>query len=199
MSEKPILFTGSMIKATLARLKWQTRRIKTNIQVGDVLWIRETLKWESYASKSITSLDYVADNTDVECEIPEEWNPPRNHTQQHWESGDNIPGGGFYWYTGIVPSIFMPKKFARPERLLVTGRREELLQNIYFADIRAEGVSCPEHDFPGGFCCSECASLRSAFMDLWDSINLKRGYGWDTNPTVQVIEFKLISPGNNAG
>lgn len=29
------------------------------------------------------------------------------------------------------------------------------------------------------------------FSILWDSINTKRGYGWDTNPWVWVVEFKV--------
>ena len=33
---------------------------------------------------------------------------------------------------------------------------------------------------------------RAAFMDLWDSLNAKRGYGWDTNPWVWVISFKPL-------
>lgn len=31
------------------------------------------------------------------------------------------------------------------------------------------------------------------FIRLWDSINAKRGYGWDKNPWVWVIEFKLAT------
>jgi hypothetical protein len=27
----------------------------------------------------------------------------------------------------------------------------------------------------------------------WDSLNAKRGYGWDTNPWVWVIEFERIN------
>ena len=39
--------------------------------------------------------------------------------------------------------------------------------------------------------CSECDTSIKLFRNLWDSINAKRGYGWDTNPWVFVIEFKL--------
>ena len=31
------------------------------------------------------------------------------------------------------------------------------------------------------------------FRNLWDSINKKRGYGWDKNPWVWVVEFKRIT------
>lgn len=33
----------------------------------------------------------------------------------------------------------------------------------------------------------------AAFADLWDSINAKRGYGWDGNPWVWVISYKRVS------
>ena len=34
----------------------------------------------------------------------------------------------------------------------------------------------------------------SDFIHLWDSINAKRGYGWDVNPWVWVVEFKRVAP-----
>ena len=34
----------------------------------------------------------------------------------------------------------------------------------------------------------------AAFRVLWDSINAKRGFGWDVNPWVWVIEFKKVEP-----
>jgi hypothetical protein len=33
----------------------------------------------------------------------------------------------------------------------------------------------------------------SSFVLLWNSINKKRGFGWDVNPWVWVVEFKVIS------
>jgi len=35
-------------------------------------------------------------------------------------------------------------------------------------------------------------SARSRFIHLWDSINAKRGYGWEVNPWVWVILFKVV-------
>ena len=35
-------------------------------------------------------------------------------------------------------------------------------------------------------------TAREHFEALWDSINKKRGFGWDVNPWVWVIEFKRI-------
>lgn len=35
-------------------------------------------------------------------------------------------------------------------------------------------------------------TYRFGFQQLWDSINAKRGYGWDKNPWVWVIEFRRV-------
>jgi hypothetical protein len=32
------------------------------------------------------------------------------------------------------------------------------------------------------------------YMELWDSLNSKRGYGWDKNPWVWAITFRRIAP-----
>ncbi len=33
----------------------------------------------------------------------------------------------------------------------------------------------------------------NAFAELWDSINAKRGFGWDVNPWIWAVEFKDLS------
>ena len=33
---------------------------------------------------------------------------------------------------------------------------------------------------------------RDDFQRLWDSINAKRGYGWDVNPWVWALTFKAV-------
>jgi hypothetical protein len=76
--------------------------------------------------------------------------------------------------------------------LEITGVRLERLQEISEADARAEGIgTCG----PGGNC--KCDSAR--FAKLWDSINAARGYGWDANPWVWVIEFVRLAAGSPHG
>jgi hypothetical protein len=45
---------------------------------------------------------------------------------------------------------------------------------------------------PAAAYCREGGAMKPQldFMCLWDSINAKRGYGWDVNPWVWVIEFE---------
>jgi hypothetical protein len=93
------------------------------------------------------------------------------------------------------PSIFMPRKYSRI-LLEVVSVRVERLQEISEEDAREEGIidggclSCGGSE-PCG-CSNPKPDARDAFINLWDSINAKRGVGWDVNPLVWVVEFKRI-------
>jgi hypothetical protein len=88
-------------------------------------------------------------------------------------------------------SRFMPKWAARIW-LEVTSIRAERLQDISQEDAKAEGCNewhseveqIEKHNHPGNY--------RNSFHSLWDSINAKRGFGWDTNPLIKVIKFKRL-------
>ena len=75
----------------------------------------------------------------------------------------------------------MPKWACR-NRSIITARRPERVQDITPDDCRAEGIELA----------NEGDDWDDAFRRLWDSINLKRGYGWDVNSWVWVLEFKRI-------
>jgi len=94
---------------------------------------------------------------------------------------------GYKWRT--IPAIYMPKRDARI-RLLITGLREEYLQEIHIGDLLAEGYP------PGRSVDEDCSEAYEWFTDHWDSINLKRGYGWDTDPKPVVITFERIEGPN---
>lgn len=78
---------------------------------------------------------------------------------------------------------YMYKSLAR-DWVEVTGVRCEQVQDISGTDITAEGI--PSHGIHGYVLHEE------AFEELWDSINAKRGYGWEVNPFVWVYEFKKV-------
>jgi hypothetical protein len=79
--------------------------------------------------------------------------------------------------------MFMPR-WASRITLEIVNIRVERVQDISWDDVIAEGaVSSPE--------CSEW----TWFSGLWKSINDKRGYPWDSNPWVWVIEFKRLGEG----
>lgn len=105
------------------------------------------------------------------------------------------------------PPIYMPR-WASRINLEVTGVRVERVQDIGELDAKAEGVprsvTCPGCNGDDFGCCvcdhtgrvrvgdSSVVSAKSLFQGLWDSINKKRGFGWDVNPWVWVIEFRRI-------
>jgi hypothetical protein len=87
------------------------------------------------------------------------------------------------------PSIFMPR-WASRITLEITNIRAERLQEITEEDARDEGVIFVEEQLPGDDTWRPYA--RKEFESLWNSLNAKRGHGWQTNPWVWVVEFKRI-------
>jgi len=86
------------------------------------------------------------------------------------------------------PARFMPR-WASRITLEITGIRVERLQEITSEDCKLEGI--PPHQM--GNVIQEGYPVQKAFANLWDSINAKRGYSWEKNPWVWVIEFKLLN------
>jgi hypothetical protein len=90
------------------------------------------------------------------------------------------------WKPGkLHPSIFMPH-WAHRIDLELTGIRIEQVQDISMEDCLAEGITYEEADMCG-------ALLEDCYADLWDYLNLKRGFGFDANPWVWVLEFQPSS------
>jgi hypothetical protein len=207
MKEHPILFSTEMVKAIIDGYKTMTRRAKglelvnqrineswrigeTNIagrtwweaaidsshshridspygQVGDRLWVRET--WNSaggigHGKQLFTPvIRYKADGYSKSCE----------------GGNSNSPIGiDNKWR----PSIFMPR-WASRITLKITNIRVERLQDISLGDLSREGVQLKQFGFD---------NMYSKFEHLWNTINAKRGYSWESNPWVWVIEFKKI-------
>ena len=191
---KPILFSTEMVKAILEGRKTQTRRIikpqPTNsmVLVGRLIdtTCRENRKnvgklhW-SDKKEHIFAKDYCQAG-DI-LWVRETW--LKADDGYYYKADIKVPSEsenlrktyGYKWR----PSIHMPREAARIF-LRVTNVRVERLQDITEEDAIKEGVIYGKNQ--------ERWTARSAFMDLWDDINKKRGYGWDTNPWVWAISFK---------
>jgi hypothetical protein len=135
---------------------------------GDLLWIKETychgIEWDDCKSSEV----------------------------------DPLCGGNDIWYfaDGERPTegwgkkrsaMFMPKWVARDWDEIVSNRIEQLW-DITDEDAIREGAlfandPSSKADWADGF-------AKACYRNLWDSINAKRGYSFDTNWWIRRIEFK---------
>ena len=88
---------------------------------------------------------------------------------------------GFKWR----PSMIMPRCAARIF-LRVTDARVERLQDISEYDAIAEGLADATHYTP--------RENIARFAEFWDGFNVKRGYGWETDPWVWAYTFERMRP-----
>ena len=136
-------------------------------QPGDRLWVRETWQHE----------DGSCD--DHKCGQP---------THIYHKATESFPES-IRWR----PSIFMPR-WASRLTLQVEEVRIQRLKEISEEDAKAEGVKRgPCNCANWASCGCSLSSYRLAFSKLWESINAKRGFGWDKNPWVWVIEFNRVT------
>lgn len=147
-------------------------------EVGDRLWVRETCRAEELPDGK-DGIRYLADD---------EWYPIENSRAAAGRWFMQLRAYGYKGTIGpehpckTVPSIHMPRWGCRL-MLEVTGVRVERLQDIDEADVLAEGCalnSWPNDQYP----------QTASFAELWDSLNAKRGYPWESDPWVRVEEFK---------
>lgn len=181
MTDRPMIFSAPMVRALLKGRKTQTRRalkppygimeyradgswgpIVTNIASSDRIWVRET--WADTLSYPNEAV-YRADGE-------------RPHSILTWRSPMCMP------------------RWASRLTLIVTEVRVQRLQEISEEDARAEGVSpLPSGRYHCGY--DEegeitCKSPVTAYGWLWNSLNAKRGYLWESNPWVCALTFRAI-------
>lgn len=202
VKERPIPFSGEMVRAILDNRKTQTRRICKHEgvwfnghpmpdlskvgkpvlldlcpygQLGDRLWVRERVNLEEKRGKGLDIAVYASDG---ETTLLDTWS----------------------WKRDFLPARFCPRGLSRIN-LEITGIRVERLQDIEREDVYAEGIHGPGLVVGEVFMlCTGQPTIESAevkyildqFIDLWDSLNTKRGYSWAINPWVWVIEFRRI-------
>lgn len=205
MSEHPILFSGPMVRAILEGRKTMTRRVVKpqpyKATLCEVISHPETTKLscKQPAASAYVGFDLGSKGLSLAYfPCPYGKVGDRLWVRETW--ADLRPYNGIAYKadvskTGIVtkwkPSIHMPR-WASRITLEITGVRVERVQEITKQDIWNEGVT--ESDVIGD---SHGAyeSWHRPFIRLWDSINKKRGFGWDVNPWCWVIEFKRIEKG----
>lgn len=190
--EHPILFSTEMVRAILDDRKTMTRRVIRKQpagewaapgrstcpygQPGGGLWVRETFALRQ------------------DCEP--DTDKARHYVMYRADGSDPADGMNWHDYGGKwKPSIFMPR-WASRITLELTGVRVERLQEISEDDAISEGVRGMEKELSGGDSGLESAYIlnaRNAFSALWDTINARRGFSWETNPWVWVLTFKRLN------
>ncbi|MEM9008196.1 MAG: hypothetical protein AAGE59_32390 [Cyanobacteria bacterium P01_F01_bin.86] len=183
---------------------------------GDILWLRETWRPRSWGNEfEWMCVEYRADQgteresfkLDVK---PEECWPDFLRLESTWErlsqecidAGCPRQGDGFILAgeDGMFPikwrpSIFMPRAACRL-LLRVKDVRVERLQDITEAQAISEGINQFSEGYAGlNYDLGKGQLTREpiqAFRWLWDKINGPRGYGWDTNPWLWVVEFERV-------
>lgn len=215
MSDLPILFSPTMVRALLDGRKTQTRR------VGDQTAFRDgpdgVEVWTGFMGWQ--TFEWAKENRGA---CGKGTMPPHVGIDRLWvrESHAIVPRTAYRCSEGVEqilrpdddndaaifrcgwdrsmpkwrPGIHMPR-WASRLTLTVTDVRVERLQNISEADAIAEGAWSNGK----GYACFETASGRTemlptarlAFEELWDSLNADRGCGWQANPWVTATTFTV--------
>ena len=216
MKERPILFSGPMVRAILEGRKTVTRRAMSpqpehaQIHVWNGRTIREC------ESRAWCWRDRVFHDAMVDCHGTNTLGPMLAPFCPHGAPGDrlwvretfaeSVPGceeqGGFSYRSDHVdprgdgpahpmtwrPSIFMPRAASRIT-LDVVSVRAERLQDITDEEIAAEGVTMQALIDLG----VPSFPWPAAPLDLWrlgwNAINGKRA-PWEANPWVWRVEFR---------
>ena len=221
MKEKSIIFSTPMVEAILNGKKTQTRRVvipqpgkddpniryctlegfqcappgeeiwadtdegesvqlKPKYEKGDLLWVRETWTCKGTNDKDLRALiSYECGNW-----AWVQFNDPERYKKCIKK------------YQIKQPSIFLQREAARLF-LEVKSVCVERLQDISPEDAVFEGaVKNPHYIRYGGEpCLVDHNRYREEYAALWDSLNAKRGYSWESNPWVWVYEFMRLPKG----
>ena len=201
--ERPILFSGAMVRAILDG-KTQTRRV---IKPQPIIKIKndhicdfEIEKGERYAAGINVEVSELAGNfkgIGSFCpygKVGDRLWVRETHSIKEYDFDYHVTYfadgetkifksnvSGMFTNKKTRPSIHMPRHFSRIN-LEITDIRVERIQDISDNDIESEGVEV----------FGDSIVRKTLFTDLWNKINKKRGCGWDKNPWVWVVTFKRV-------
>lgn len=211
MKERPILFSGDMVRAILEGRKTQTRRVVksdryTLPEDANKFFVNENGIFQRYDGGGSFFIP-LANSYGVPGDIL--W------VRESWAAGkcsDNLKPSdlcqrfysidmGGIWYNADNseplhpfsekgknrPSIFMPR-WASRIFLEITNIRVERLQDISERDAIAEG--CDNSKTEAALQVGWHEKPQRAFRRLWEQINGTDS--WSLNPWVWVVEFKRI-------
>jgi hypothetical protein len=196
MKERPILFSGPMVRAILDGSKTQTRR---------VVKPQPTAGFDPYGSPMYAT---PAGPRIIRCPygIPGDrlWGRETWAVQHEYDAfpPSAIPASARWHYAATEdlgglrkrPSIFLPKRGTRI-LLEITDVRVQRLHEISQEDARKEGADKSltyEEAMERAAGWPRLPSHRSGFKNLWKSIN--GADSWNANPWVWAITFRRLQP-----
>lgn len=206
--ERPILFSGEMVRAILAGRKTQTRRVvRIPERPGLVAHPEDAFPDPGLGGGGYLHVPYTSATDRYTHRV---WYPYGigtrlwvRETWATWPEGEIRIRHTDTLYradeprTAVQrwrPSIHMPR-WASRITLEVTAVRVERLQDITEDDARAEGVTQTDGRWWDGAPHAvkgtprALPTAREAYADLWDAINGKRA-PWSSNPWVWVVSFR---------
>jgi hypothetical protein len=220
--ERGILFSGPMVRAILDGRKTQTRRVmkpqpepregapgkhwwscnavRSMVSVedelnnsahwdgmakslspfdADRLWVKETFRVKP-CGMDLADGRYHTEGLQAVYECDQSFGKPLDATPALMDKYRDGPDR-------LRPSIFMPR-WASRLALEVVAVRAERLNSMTQEDAVDEG--CEGHHGKNG---GMFVNPLEAYAALWDSLNAKRGFSWESNPWVWVVEFRRLA------
>lgn len=185
MKERPIIFGAEMVRAILDGNKTQTRRVLKQ-QPVDILPMKIPDRWVCLIKRGPNRGQVIKCRfgeagdllwvRETWATLPHYNHLPPREIPDFAEIAYKADGLGRLHGKTRSP-IHMPR-WASRITLEIIGVKVERVQDISNTDCFSEGID--KASFSG----------RTAFMIAWEIINRKRGYSWESNPWVWVIEFE---------
>lgn len=169
-------------------------------QVGDALWVKEGYQVITDREPSDLCGLYLADDKTFEIGLTErEFGLFSKRKRKYSKTS------GRFMYKSLA-RIFLEITNIRVERVQDISRDDAIVEGLteFFWDDECAKIPHIAKDIAKGKRWwnhviikrgrkhSVWACPRKAFRELWDDINDKRGFGWDKNPWVWVIEWKQL-------
>ena len=208
LKERPILFNTEMIQAVLEGRKTETRRIFKKQPIGLFQRFVNTLGYPASLGWLWAGFGYKKDPTFYKCPYGQVgdrlwvretwWRKGKWQLDIYKEEYEFVGTKGVAGYCATdpepdkkysykYPSIFM-FRWASRITLEITEIKVERVQDITDGGVAKEGVDWSSTEIGN----KHGSPAKDTFANLWDSINKKRGFPWESNPWVWVIKFKVV-------
>lgn len=146
---------------------------KPRYKVGEIVYVKETAYFETFHQQS-------------DAEIKRDGYDPSIGVWVYKADEPDYPTVPGSW----ASPLYMPESASRIH-LEITGIKAQRVQDITEEEAINEGMYGKYQglDYKYG---SKREGVLSQYRSLWNSLNAKRGYPWESNPWVWVVSFKVV-------